>query len=300
MQVNLCSIVPVLHDFNLVASWHHRLVVWFDYLCFYHWNILSSMLPAPSTHSGHTMYGCVKIACTKLRALWLGVWLPITNSIAFCCSVFQCSLDGQLKQWLMNHDDIPSAWTEPLTTVLMKWAPHCLDHHPSSDEFLVGGAESCLLYSAIRMDVPIREWTWGQEPIHCAKFNQVEQNVACSLSKDNSLMLIDCRQDQPIRKVRRTCLHQKNSFSYQTIFTFLVWKWLDFSNSGLKILLMKMALSETMPVSKSPKMLGCAVLLLLLELSNSLLLSRRFFIVIIIPTTSLTLLSGVTEILRGR
>ncbi|CAL8086155.1 unnamed protein product [Calicophoron daubneyi] len=133
--------------------------------------------------------------------------------------IYTCSLDGQLKQWLMNHDDIPSAWTEPLTAVLMKWAPHCLDHHPSSDEFLVGGAESCLLYSAIRMDVPIREWTWGQEPIHCAKFNQVEQNVACALSKDNSLMLIDCRQDQPIRKVKMDL--KLNSFSWNPMEPFI-------------------------------------------------------------------------------
>ncbi|KAF6775216.1 hypothetical protein AHF37_05564 [Paragonimus kellicotti] len=131
----------------------------------------------------------------------------------------KCSLDGQLKQWRMNHDDIASAWSAPLTSVLMKWAPHCLDHHPSADELLIGGAESCLLYSAARMDVPIREWTWGQEPVHCAKFNQVEQNVACVLSKDNSLMLIDCRQDEPIRKVKMDL--KLNSLSWNPMEPFI-------------------------------------------------------------------------------
>ncbi|KAA3671544.1 WD repeat and SOF domain-containing protein 1 [Paragonimus westermani] len=133
--------------------------------------------------------------------------------------MYTCSLDGQLKQWRMNHDDIASAWSAPLTSVLMKWTPHCLDHHPSADELLIGGAESCLLYSAVRMDVPIREWTWGQEPVHCAKFNQVEQNVACVLSKDNSLMLIDCRQDEPIRKVKMDL--KLNSLSWNPMEPFI-------------------------------------------------------------------------------
>lgn len=115
----------------------------------------------------------------------------------------QCSLDSQIKQWRMNHDDISSGWQKPLSSVLMKWAPHCMDHHPVEDELLVGGAESCLLYSAVRMDVPVREWIWGQEPVHCVKFNPVEHNVACALQKDNSLMLLDCRQDVPLRKVGR-------------------------------------------------------------------------------------------------
>ncbi|KAG5450595.1 DDB1- and CUL4-associated factor 13, partial [Clonorchis sinensis] len=133
--------------------------------------------------------------------------------------MYTCSLDGQLKQWRMNHDDIVSAWSTPLTTVLLRWTPHCLDHHPCADELLVGGTESCLLYNAARMDVPIREWSWGQEPIHCAKFNQVEFNVACTLTKDNSLMLIDCRQDRPIRKVKMDL--KLNSFCWNPMEPFI-------------------------------------------------------------------------------
>lgn len=101
----------------------------------------------------------------------------------------------------MNHDDIALSWSKPLNSVLMKWPPHCMDHHPNSNEFLIGGAESCLLYSSNRLDIPVREWSWGLEPIHLARFNQVECNVACALAKDNSLILIDTRQDEPIRKV---------------------------------------------------------------------------------------------------
>ncbi|CAH8526431.1 unnamed protein product [Dicrocoelium dendriticum] len=126
--------------------------------------------------------------------------------------MYTCSLDGQLKQWRMDHDNIDSSWSSPLTSVLLKWAPYCIDHHPTADELLIGSSESCLLYNAQRMDVPIREWTWGQEPVHCAKFNQVEHNVICALSKDNSLMLIDSRNDQPTRKVKMDM--KLNSFSW--------------------------------------------------------------------------------------
>ncbi|CAH8530617.1 unnamed protein product [Heterobilharzia americana] len=133
--------------------------------------------------------------------------------------MYTCSLDGQLKQWRMNHDDIVSAWKNPLTSVLMKWAPHCMDHHPSSNEFLIGGAESCLLYSSAKLDVPLREWSWGQEPVHTAKFNPVEHNIACALTKDNSLMLIDCRQDQPIRKVKMEL--KLNSLSWNPMEPFI-------------------------------------------------------------------------------
>ncbi|VDP90898.1 unnamed protein product [Echinostoma caproni] len=129
----------------------------------------------------------------------------------------KCSLDGQLKQWRLNHDDVPSAWKQPLSSVLMKWAPHCMDHHPTDDELLIGGAESCLLYSALRMDVPIREWTWGREPVHCVKFNPVECNVACALLKDNSLMLLDSRQDLPLRKV----IPISNSYAFTVCFVFV-------------------------------------------------------------------------------
>ncbi|VDP31302.1 unnamed protein product [Schistosoma mattheei] len=131
----------------------------------------------------------------------------------------KCSLDGQLKQWRMNYDDIVSCWKQPLSSVLMKWTPHCMDHHPSSNEFLIGGPESCLLYSSVRLDVPLREWSWGQEPVHNAKFNPVEHNIACALTKDNSLMLIDCRQDQPVRKVKMDL--KLNAFSWNPMEPFI-------------------------------------------------------------------------------
>ncbi|CAH8523489.1 unnamed protein product [Schistosoma bovis] len=133
--------------------------------------------------------------------------------------IYTCSLDGQLKQWRMNYDDIVSCWKQPLSSVLMKWTPHCMDHHPSSNEFLIGGPESCLLYSSVRLDVPLREWSWGQEPVHNAKFNPVEHNIACALTKDNSLMLIDCRQDQPVRKVKMDL--KLNAFSWNPMEPFI-------------------------------------------------------------------------------
>ncbi|KAH8869620.1 DDB1- and CUL4-associated factor 13 [Schistosoma japonicum] len=132
--------------------------------------------------------------------------------------MYTCSLDGQLKQWRMNYD-IVSSWRKPLDTVLIKCTPHCIDHHPSSNEFLIGGPESCLLYSSTKLDVPLHEWSWGQEPIHVAKFNPVEHNIACALTKDNSVVLIDCRQDLPIRKVKMNL--KLNAFSWNPMEPFI-------------------------------------------------------------------------------
>lgn len=101
----------------------------------------------------------------------------------------------------MDHNSIETSWSEPITTTLLNWTPLSLDHHPSADSILVGASESCLLYHASRMDVPVREWTWGREAIHQASFNPVEHNLVGILTKDNSIILADTREDQPLRKV---------------------------------------------------------------------------------------------------
>lgn len=101
----------------------------------------------------------------------------------------------------MDHSNIEAAWSEPLNTVLLDCTPLSLDHHPSMDAFLVGSPESCFLYHSTRMDVPVREWTWGREAIHQATFNPVEHNLVGILTKDNSVILADTREDSPLRKV---------------------------------------------------------------------------------------------------
>ncbi len=88
-----------------------------------------------------------------------------------------------------------------MATTLLNSTPLSLDHHPSDDAILVGSAESCLLYRSVRLDLPVREWTWGREPVHQASFNPVEHNLIGILTKDNSIVLADTREDQPLRKV---------------------------------------------------------------------------------------------------
>ncbi|VDM31192.1 unnamed protein product [Hydatigera taeniaeformis] len=126
--------------------------------------------------------------------------------------MYSCGLDCQLKQWRMDHSNIGSAWSEPLNTVLLDCTPLCLDHHPSMDAFLVGTPESCLLYHSTRLDVPVREWTWGREAIHQATFNPVEHNLVGILTKDNSIILADTREDSPLRKLKMNL--KLNSFSW--------------------------------------------------------------------------------------
>ncbi|KAL3316595.1 DDB1- and CUL4-associated factor 13 [Cichlidogyrus casuarinus] len=133
--------------------------------------------------------------------------------------IYTCSLDSQLKQWRMDHDHVEEAWKEPLSTIILKWSPHCLDHHRSQNQFLVGGSESCLLYNADRLDCPLQEWTWGREAIHCAKFNPVEQNVVSILTKDNSIILADSRQGSSLRKVKMNL--KLNSFSWNPMEPFI-------------------------------------------------------------------------------
>ncbi|KAL5967145.1 DDB1 and CUL4-associated factor 13 [Taenia solium] len=126
--------------------------------------------------------------------------------------MYSCGLDGQLKQWRMDHNNIEAAWSEPLNTVLLDCTPLSLDHHPSMDAFLIGSPESCFLYHPTRMDVPVREWTWGQEAIHQATFNPVEHNLVGILTKDNSIILADTREDSPLRKLKMNL--KLNSFSW--------------------------------------------------------------------------------------
>ncbi|KAL7062369.1 hypothetical protein AAHC03_01304 [Spirometra sp. Aus1] len=133
--------------------------------------------------------------------------------------MYTCGLDSQLKQWKMDHNDIASSWKEPLNTVLLNWTPLCLDHHPSSDAILVGTSESCLIYHSTRMDVPVFEWTWGREAVHHASFNPVEHNLVGILTKDNSIILADTREDQPLRKVKMNL--KLNSFSWNPMEPFI-------------------------------------------------------------------------------
>ncbi|KAH9286690.1 DDB1- and CUL4-associated factor 13 [Echinococcus granulosus] len=114
--------------------------------------------------------------------------------------MYSCGLDGQLKQWRMDHSNIEAAWSKPLNTVLLDSTPLSLDHHPSMDAFLVGSPESCFLYHSTRMDVPVREWTW------------VEHNLVGILTKDNSIILADTREDSPLRKLKMNL--KLNSFSW--------------------------------------------------------------------------------------
>ncbi|VDD74741.1 unnamed protein product [Mesocestoides corti] len=126
--------------------------------------------------------------------------------------MYTCGLDSQLKQWRMDHSAIETAWAEPLNTTILNWTPLSLDHHPSMDAILVGASESCLLYQSTRMDVPVREWTWGREAIHQASFNPVEHNIVGILTKDNSIVLTDTRVDQPLRKLKMNL--KLNAFSW--------------------------------------------------------------------------------------
>lgn len=102
----------------------------------------------------------------------------------------------------MNHDSIVEGWSQPLNTVLLEQTPMCLDHHPKMDAFIIGTPQSCLFYHSSRMDVPVREWTWGYESIHHAAFNPVEHNLVGILTKDNSIVLADTREDAPLRKLK--------------------------------------------------------------------------------------------------
>ncbi|KAM3181635.1 hypothetical protein ACTXT7_013989 [Hymenolepis weldensis] len=116
--------------------------------------------------------------------------------------MYTCGVDSQLKQWRMNHDNIVEGWSQPLNTVLLEQTPMCLDHHPKMDAFIIGTPQSCLFYHSSRMDVPVREWTWGYESIHHAAFNPVEHNLVGILTKDNSIVLADTREDAPLRKLK--------------------------------------------------------------------------------------------------
>nr|CUU00431.1 hypothetical transcript [Hymenolepis microstoma] len=116
--------------------------------------------------------------------------------------MYTCGVDSQLKQWRIDHDHVVEGWAQPLNTVLLEQTPMCLDHHPTMDAFIVGTPQSCLLYHSSRMDVPVREWTWGYESIHHAAFNPVEHNLVGILTKDNSIILADTREDTPLRKLK--------------------------------------------------------------------------------------------------
>lgn len=124
----------------------------------------------------------------------------------------------------MDHNDIEVAWSKPLNSVLLGCTPISLDHHPSKDAFLVGSPESCLLYHSARLDVPVREWTWGRETIHQASFNPVEHNLVGILTKDNSIMLADTREDIPLRKVSLSHILALAFILKFLIFTFLTAK----------------------------------------------------------------------------
>ncbi|GBP31639.1 DDB1- and CUL4-associated factor 13 [Eumeta japonica] len=105
--------------------------------------------------------------------------------------------DKTIKTWkttVSSFDD-----DEPVQTLLSLSVVTGITHHKCKPIFATCG-DQCQLWENSRNE-PIKVFKWGVDSLQHVAFNQVEYNLLASCASDRSIILYDCRESGPIRKV---------------------------------------------------------------------------------------------------
>ena len=103
--------------------------------------------------------------------------------------------DKTIKTWSVGENVSDT----PVDTILSKHMVNCLSHATNSDTFATCG-EATQLWSRGR-HVPSRTFQWGVDTIHHVRFSPVETHLLAAASSDRSIILYDCREVGPVRRV---------------------------------------------------------------------------------------------------
>lgn len=123
--------------------------------------------------------------------------------------------DKTIKSWKSEVQDEEDE--EPVNTLLSMSVVTGISHHRSKPLFATCG-EHCQLWENTRNE-PIKVFKWGVDSLHHVSFNQVEQNLLASCASDNSVILYDCRESGPLRKV--VLSHRSNALSWNPMEAFI-------------------------------------------------------------------------------
>eukprot|EP00096_Caligus_rogercresseyi_P014095 TRINITY_DN6627_c0_g1_i1.p1 TRINITY_DN6627_c0_g1~~TRINITY_DN6627_c0_g1_i1.p1 ORF type:complete len:447 (+),score=106.61 TRINITY_DN6627_c0_g1_i1:56-1396(+) len=114
--------------------------------------------------------------------------------------------DKIIHTWKTPTEGCIENLRKPLHSVATKSLLNGISHHRNEDKFATCG-ESTALWTTGR-NVPLKEFQWGVDSIHCVRFNMVEESILAACASDRSIILYDVRESNPMRKV---CLDMKSN-----------------------------------------------------------------------------------------
>lgn len=113
-------------------------------------------------------------------------------------SFFTIGDDKTIKTWKTESPPFRED-EEPVNTLLSRTMLTGISHHRHKPMYATCG-DTCQLWEESRNEA-IKVFQWGVDSLHHVAFNQVEQNLLASCASDRSIILYDCRENSPLRKV---------------------------------------------------------------------------------------------------
>lgn len=108
----------------------------------------------------------------------------------------------------------------PIDTIIAKDIIIGLDHHYNRP-YLVSCGDKVDLWEENRRE-PIRQWSWGADSTHYARFNPIELDLFATTSSDRAITLFDMRKPSPLRKVVSTMRSNQLCWNPMEAFKFTV------------------------------------------------------------------------------
>ncbi len=108
--------------------------------------------------------------------------------------------DRLIKHWPLNSEDEGEGELEPFSTFASKVNLQDVTHHWNKNQFVTCG-EGVSLWDHHRSS-PVKTFNWGVDTVSKIRFNPVETELLAGPASDRSLILYDCREQVPLRKVR--------------------------------------------------------------------------------------------------
>ncbi|CAD5116724.1 DgyrCDS5582 [Dimorphilus gyrociliatus] len=155
-----------------------------------------------------------KLQCTKIIATHSG-FVRGMDFESDAQKFWTCGDDKTIKLW--DNTITPE---EPLQTILTSDVPQGLSRHKSKEVIATCG-QSVNIYN-IGRTTPSRSLTWGIDSIHHVAFNPIETEILASCASDRSIVLYDCRERNPLRKVILKLRSNKLAWNPLEAFTFTV------------------------------------------------------------------------------
>ncbi|KFD45460.1 WD domain, G-beta repeat protein [Trichuris suis] len=110
-------------------------------------------------------------------------------------SFFSVGDDKVIKRWSTNAFKIE----EPISCISVSDVLMDIAHSRKDDIFATCGSSVCVWEHS--RATPVRTLDWGVDSVHKIRFNPAEPEIFASLASDRSIILYDCRAQDPLRKV---------------------------------------------------------------------------------------------------